>query len=266
MPALRKPHRVAFLLPSVTITGSDVGIAHEIALLLWAACIEASQRHPGLAVYDAESTPLFPNDAHFTPQHAVIGATPTDPFYATTRRDELLWLEVALPKQDVKLHAIGRDGKRDAFTASGANLGDQINNAFTVWLAARGLPPLNRRHPSHEAAELIATVRPIAPILVEQARAWALPTAPTWSLVIDGGVDDSAHEVEDANADVSLEIEIEVLARSSCRQQAAAERAEGRRAARVAARAARRSRRSDPRDRSRATAGAVREVSRGRVT
>jgi tetratricopeptide (TPR) repeat protein len=212
MPALRKPHRVAFLLPSVTITGSDVGIAHEVALVLWAACIEACQHHPGLAVYDAESTPLFPQDAHFTPQHAVIGATPTDPFYASTRRDELLWLELALPKhQDAKLHALRRDGVRDSFTASGANLGEQINNLFTAWLAARGLAPLVRRHPSHEAVDLIATVKPIAPILVEQARAWALPTAPTWSLVIDGGVDDSAPEVEDANADLSLEIEIDAV-------------------------------------------------------
>ncbi len=211
MPALRKPHRVAFLLPSVTITGSDVGISHEVALVLWIACIEAAQRHAGLAVYDAESTPLFPNEAHFTPQHAVIGATPTDPFYATTRRDELVWLEVALPKHDVKLHALARDGKRDAFPGSGANLGDQINNAFTAWLASRGLSPLDRRHPAHDAAELIAAVRPIAPVLVEQARAWALPTAPTWSLVIDGGADDSAPDVEDANADLSLEIEIEAV-------------------------------------------------------
>lgn len=213
MPALRKPHRVGFLLPSVTITGSDVGLAHEVALVLWVACIEACQRHPGLAIYDAESTPLFPHDAHFTPQHAVIGATPTDSFYATTRRDELVWLEVALPKHhDTKLHVLGRDGKREAFTATGAaNLGDQINHLFTTWLASRGLPPLTRRHPAHEWTDLIAIVRPIAPVLVEQARAWALPTAPTWSLVVDNSADDSAPGIEDAHADVSLEIEIDAV-------------------------------------------------------
>lgn len=211
MPALRKPHRVAFLLPSVTITGSDVGISQEVALLLWVACIEACQRHSGLAVYDAESTPLFPHDAHFVPQHAVIGATPTDGFYASTRRDELVWLELALPKhENTKLHVLGREG-REVFTASAGNLGDQINQLFNMWLAARGLPPLARRHPSHDAAELIAIVRPIAPVLVEQARAWALPTAPTWSLVIDGGADDSGPEIEDASADASLEIEIDAV-------------------------------------------------------
>ena len=53
MPALRKPHRIAFLLPEVTLEGADVAHAHEVALLLWTACIEACQRHPGLAVYDA---------------------------------------------------------------------------------------------------------------------------------------------------------------------------------------------------------------------
>ena len=79
-------------------------------------------------MYDAESTPLFPRDAHFTPQPAVIGASPTDGFYATTRRDELVWLEVALPKHEgSKLHVLGRDGTRESFSAIAPNLGDQLN-------------------------------------------------------------------------------------------------------------------------------------------
>ena len=209
MPALRKPHRVAFLLPSVTITGSDMSLAHEVALLLWVACIEACQRHAGLAVYDAESTPLFPRDAHFTPQPAVIGATPTDAFYATTRRDELVWLEVALPKHDeTRLHVVRRDGTRESFSAIAPNLGDQINAILTAWLAARGLSPLPRRFPATEVSELISVVKPIAPVLVEQARAWALPTAPTWSLSFDGNaVDDGEDDLEDAG-NVSSEIVI----------------------------------------------------------
>lgn len=202
MPALRKPHRVAFLMPAVTISGPDLALAHEVGLLLWVACIEACQRHPGLAVYDAESTPLFPRDAHFTPQPAVIGASPTDGFYATTRRDELVWLEVALPKHEgSKLHVLGRDGTRESFSAIAPNLGDQLNLLITAWLAARGLPPLARRFPAIDVGELIALVKPIAPVLVEQARAWALPTAPTWSLSFEGDAvddDDLEDDVEDS--------------------------------------------------------------------
>ncbi|MBA3457338.1 MAG: hypothetical protein H0T42_29925, partial [Deltaproteobacteria bacterium] len=70
MPALRKPHRVAFLVPDVTLEGADVVHEHEVALLFWTACIEVCQRHPGLAVYDPESTPLYPQEGHFAPQHA----------------------------------------------------------------------------------------------------------------------------------------------------------------------------------------------------
>ena len=73
MPALRKPHRVAFLVPEIVVEGADAPNASEAGLLLWIACIEACQRHPGLAVYDAESTPLVSQDGHFAPHHARPG-------------------------------------------------------------------------------------------------------------------------------------------------------------------------------------------------
>src|SRR5262249_51026458 len=98
MPALRKPHRVAFLVPELVVEGGDAPNAAEAGLLLWVACIEVCQRHPGLAVFDAESTPLVSQDGHFTPHHARPGATPGDSFYGPTRRDELIWLELALPR------------------------------------------------------------------------------------------------------------------------------------------------------------------------
>src|SRR5215510_4385988 len=98
MPALRKPYRIAFLAPSIAIEGPDAPYTREACLLVWAGCIETCQRHPGLAVYDPESTPLFPQNGHFVPQHATIGAAPADPFWTEARRDELVWLELALPK------------------------------------------------------------------------------------------------------------------------------------------------------------------------
>src|SRR5512135_949982 len=107
MPALRKPHRVAFLVPALSIEGPDAPTEREAGLLLWVACIEACQRHGGLAVYDAESTPLVSQDGHFTPHPAQPGATPTDMFFGPTRRDELIWLELALPRAStVRLHAL----------------------------------------------------------------------------------------------------------------------------------------------------------------
>src|SRR5678815_5502817 len=87
MPAPRKPHRVAFLVPELAVEGADAPNASEAGLLLWVACIEACQRHPGLAVYDAESTPLVSQDGHFAPHHARPGAAPTDAFYGPTRRE-----------------------------------------------------------------------------------------------------------------------------------------------------------------------------------
>src|SRR5678815_4363356 len=127
MPALRKPHRVAFLVPELVVEGSDAPNAAEAGLLLWVACIEACQRHPELAVYDAESTPLVSQDGHFAPHHARPGATPTDAFYGPTRRDELVWLELALPRPGaVRLHALARDGSHETFEVAGRNPGDQI--------------------------------------------------------------------------------------------------------------------------------------------
>nr|MBA3499706.1 hypothetical protein [Deltaproteobacteria bacterium] len=183
--ALRKPHRIAVLAPDLSVEGSDAPYEAEAALLLWSALIEVLQRHPVLAVYDAESTPLFPQDGHFVPLHAVVGATPADAFYATTRRDELIWLELAMPKTNVvKLHALGRDGKRESFDALGRNVGEQIQQVLGAWLTARQLPPLPKRFEAVTSEELLAALRVFGPTLVEQARLWTAP-ASTQLAVID---------------------------------------------------------------------------------
>jgi tetratricopeptide (TPR) repeat protein len=192
VPALRKPHRIAVLAPSLTIDGPDAPYAREAALLVWAACLETCQRHPGLAVYDPESTPPFPQDGHFVPQHATPGATPADAFWASTRRDELVWLELALPKAPVvRLHALGRAGERETFEATGRNLGEQVHQVLGAWLAARGLPPSPRRFEPVTVEELIAAVRAIGPLLVEQAGKWTAhgAAAPAWPE--DAGAEDA---------------------------------------------------------------------------
>ena len=173
MPALRKPHRIAILLPDLTVEGPEAVYEREAALLLWTALLETCQRHPGLAIYDAESTPLWPHDGHFAPAHAQLGATVDDPFWGSTRRDELIWLELTLAPGKpgvVRLHT--RSG---TFDALGRRLGDQIDQVLAAWLLARDLPPLPRRFEPVTTEEVLAVVRVIAPLLVEQARAWTEP-------------------------------------------------------------------------------------------
>src|SRR5215510_3405190 len=135
MPALSKPHRIAFLVPQLAVEGADAPYAAEAGLVLWMACIEICQRHPGLAVEGAEATPLVSQDGHFTPEPARPGAAPEDAFYGPTRRDELVWLELALPRAGgVRLHALARGGKHETFDALGRNTGDQIHQAIERWL------------------------------------------------------------------------------------------------------------------------------------
>ncbi|HSS02062.1 MAG TPA: hypothetical protein VLM79_33615, partial [Kofleriaceae bacterium] len=205
MPALRKPHRVAFLVPELVVEGGDAPNAAEAGLLLWIACIEACQRHPGLAVFDAESTPLVSQDGHFTPDHARPGATPGDSFYGPTRRDELVWLELGLPRVGaVRLHALGRDGAHETFDALGKNLGEQIHDTLERWLAARGLGPLPRRFEAVEAADVLAAVRVFAPVLSEQARAYVQLEDLARAMTVDIGATaaglDSGDETRDGAA------------------------------------------------------------------
>src|SRR5262249_35247058 len=111
MPALRKPHGLGGPVPGLVVEGGEAPNAAEAGLLLWVACIEVCQRPPGRAVFDAEATPLVSQDGHFTPHHARPGATPGDSFYGPTRRDELIWLELALPRPGaVRLPPLARHG------------------------------------------------------------------------------------------------------------------------------------------------------------
>jgi tetratricopeptide (TPR) repeat protein len=203
VPALRKPHRVAFLVPALAVDGPDAPYASEVGLVLWVACIEACQRHPGLAVYDAESTPLVSQDGHFAPHHARPGATPVDSFYGPTRRDELVWLELALPRGGpVRLHTLTRDGKHETFDALGRNAGEQIHQVLERWLTARGLGALPRRFEAADAGDVLAAVRVVAPALSEQARAYVQLEDLAWTMTADGGAPErSADTRGDAERD-----------------------------------------------------------------
>ncbi|MEO8704685.1 MAG: tetratricopeptide repeat protein [Kofleriaceae bacterium] len=205
MIALRKPHRIAFLLPDLTIEGADTVYEAEAALLLWTTCLEVCRRHPELAVYDAESTPLFPQDGHFAPQYATLGALPADAFFAPTRRDELLWLEATLPKGLVRLHVIGRSGKRESFEAIGRSVGEQLLQVLAAWLAARqlsALPP--KRLESFTAEELSNVVRVLGSALVEHARTWKAPMLETIEAPDDSGL--RALSGDDDEIDAALEV------------------------------------------------------------
>jgi tetratricopeptide (TPR) repeat protein len=194
--ALRKPHRVGVLVPIVAAEGPDVAYERELALLIWMACIETCQRHPGLAIYDPESTPLFPVDGHFAPLHAGRGAELHDPFWGRTRRDELVWLEIPAARSGVvKLHVVGRDTRRQSFDAVGRNLGDQINQVLNTWLAVRKLGPLPRRFEAASLDDILGVVRVISPVLAEHARAWAAPVR-TSDEVPEDGEDSAPREAE----------------------------------------------------------------------
>ncbi|HUJ59001.1 MAG TPA: tetratricopeptide repeat protein [Kofleriaceae bacterium] len=200
-----KPHRIAIVLPAIAIEGPDAAYEREAAILVWSALIETCQRHPRLAVLDADATPLFPQDGHFAPQHAVRGGRPSDAVFAETRRDEVIWLELALGGKPgiVRLHAVARDGAQESFEALGRNIGEQIQQVLGAWLTARGLGVLPRPFESVTGDEVLAALRVIAPTLAEQARAWSLPatTAPLWSLAI---VESEAGD-DDADIDAALD-------------------------------------------------------------
>lgn len=174
--ALAKPYRIAFLVPEVTLEGPDQVHAREAAALVWLACIEALQRHPGVSVLQPDATPLVPQDGHYAPAGADRGASPGDAVFGPTRRDELLWLELALLPGGkpgvVRLHGRARDGAEQTFDALGRALGEQVQQAFGAWLSARGLAlgALPRTLDTLTADDALTVVRAVAPLLAAQAR------------------------------------------------------------------------------------------------
>nr|HEX4312906.1 hypothetical protein [Kofleriaceae bacterium] len=212
---LAKPHRVAVLAPDVTTEGVDTMFAREAAALVWVACIELLQRHPAVAVLDADATPLEPQDGHYAPRDADRGALPSDDAFGPTRRDELLWLELPLIPRGgtVRLHCLRSDGATQVFDrpSSGARavaVGDQIQQAFASWATARELGPFARRVDAVGADELIAGLRVIAPLLAEQARLGRVAPPPQRATPHADDVDASpADSTTDSPAVTALRLE-----------------------------------------------------------
>ncbi|HEY4120188.1 MAG TPA: hypothetical protein VGM56_20125, partial [Byssovorax sp.] len=181
---LSKPHRIAVLAPEVTIeSGADAVHAREAAALVWVLCLELCQRHPQLAVLDAEATPLVPQDGHYAPSGADRGAQPDDDVYGPTRRDELIWLSMSLAPGKagaVRLHSLAADGTAQTFDTIGRAVGEQIQAVFASWATARQLAAMPKKLDANATADdILATVRVVAPLLAEQARTGGVrPAAP----------------------------------------------------------------------------------------
>jgi tetratricopeptide (TPR) repeat protein len=170
--ALAKPYRVAVLAADVALDGADHVFQREASALAWVAAIELLQRHPAVAVLDADATPLEPVDGHYAPRGANRGARCDDAVYAPSRRDELVWLEVSLAARtsSVRLHGTRAGGAAQTFEGAGRTLGDQLHNALSAWATARELGSFPRRADPASGEEVAVAVRVVAPLLVEQAR------------------------------------------------------------------------------------------------
>jgi hypothetical protein len=161
-----KPYRVAILLPEVRIDGPDAVLEREAALLLWMACIEACHLHPLLSALDASATPLVPQDGHLVPD------APEAAVLAAARRDEHIWFELVLSEgsASARLHTRDRHETRHSFEGAGDSVGERLRNAFNAWLSARSLDPALRAFGTVSSGEFLASVRAIAPWLVDHAR------------------------------------------------------------------------------------------------
>ncbi len=226
--ALAKPYRIAFLAPEIALEGADTIHAREAAALVWVTCIETLQRHAGVSVLDADVTPLVPRDGHYAPNGADRGARPCDAVFAPRRRDELLWLELAVAPGAkpcaVKLHGIARDGAAQTFAGSGRALGEQLQSVLAAWLAARGLATsgLPRTLDAMTADDFLAVVRAIAPLLAEQARVGGIATRATTAVDADDEEAPPLLDLDDPDASAT-DVHMEALSDSMIFAELAAE-------------------------------------------
>ncbi|MCB9573087.1 MAG: tetratricopeptide repeat protein, partial [Kofleriaceae bacterium] len=161
----RKPHRIAFLVPTLSVPDGDVARARDLELLLWLACIDAASRHPQLAVLDAEAMQVQAQGPHFVPALAQRGATPDDAALAASRRDEVVWLELSLQPGKpgaVRLHTIDRAGVRESFDALGGRVGAPVHLVVSAWLAERGLAPTEPWWPGLTVEGVLAAGRALS--------------------------------------------------------------------------------------------------------
>ena len=97
---------------------------------------QASPAFPAGRVPPFRRTKLKPSDASKRQE--------LETAFETWRRDEFLWVEVAIRTgaASVTLHAIDRKDSHQTFAAVGADLGPLLQQVTSQWLEARGLGEL----------------------------------------------------------------------------------------------------------------------------
>lgn len=163
MVASRLPHRVVFLAPQVTLAPADLPVYNAFASVLNRAVFRSLVRHPELAVTDPDDHDLFDGQGNaLGPAHPDFQGTLGWEF-RVPRRDEVCWLELALPQ--VRVQTIPSDGRPpEVFAADtgGVPLSQVIGEALDRWLAARGLQPLTVPLEPFSLEDVVMTARAVA--------------------------------------------------------------------------------------------------------
>lgn len=135
---MRTFHRVAFLMPSIAWEGADQELIRVGALQVWTQLLDVCMRVPSLSVATPQvvggSLPWgMPSDAAKRQELATA--------FETWRRDEFLWVDVAIRASgaSVTLHVVDRRDAHRTFAAVGADLGSLLQQVTSQWLEAGGL-------------------------------------------------------------------------------------------------------------------------------
>ena len=87
---IRRPHRVAFLEPELSLDPDDAALAGVAKLLLHVAAFQWTVRHPELAVTDVDDSHVHLLDGAFVPMHALRVPSNERLAFDHERRDEVL--------------------------------------------------------------------------------------------------------------------------------------------------------------------------------
>ena len=203
MAALRKPHRVAFLLPEVTLEGSDAAFERRRRCSCGPRASRSASDTRGSRCYDPESTPLLPKDDHFSPRHAGLGATPTDGFFGTDAPRRTGVARGHRAEVDGGPAACARARWQAEIVRCAGQKPRRADHSRCSPPGSRRVvsAALPRRFDPCTADELLGVVRILGPVLVEQARVWTLPaTEPALAASVELDGDDDDGPADDGGA------------------------------------------------------------------
>lgn len=157
---LTRPHRVAFLAPTIGLSSEDHALAVPLVRLLSGLVTDHLLRHDRVALGEVE---LFGQSAVLDSKHERFAEVKARAFTAA-RRDETLWLELDLTRPGagtVHLKTERSDGAHESFSAIGAgSLSALVGQCLRQWLETRGLDASPRGPlPEFAIAELFAAAR-----------------------------------------------------------------------------------------------------------